>query len=310
MAKTRRAYTGGAVSTTTSSNIAASGTTSFTVTAATGWPYGSDPFFVVVEPGTASEEKILVTRAGSGDTTINIASDARRGQDGTVAVSHSNGATVFPVFVALDADEANELASKWTTKGDLVSHGASTFERLGVGSNGQFLRADSAETSGLKWETFNNTLGSGAAVRTLGTFVGGDVLQAAELNGIGTYSDYTPTFTNISFSSYTARYTQVNKLVHVWFSGVLDSTVGGTIGITTPTNSKPTNADGVFVSLAHGRDATTGGRTPGQINIRSGNGLQFWTLAAGGSSLIWDATEPFTWASGDDFMFTLTYESD
>ena len=151
MAKTRRAYTGGAVSTTTASSIAASGTTSFTVTAATGWPYGSDPFFVVVEPGTASEEKILVTRAGSGDTTINIASDARRGQDGTVAVSHSNGATVFPVFTALDADEANELASKWSAKGDLVSYGSSTFEKLTVGADDTVLVADSGEASGLKW---------------------------------------------------------------------------------------------------------------------------------------------------------------
>lgn len=153
MAATRRAYTGGATSTTTTSAIASSGTTSFTITAYTGWPYGSDPFHVVVEPGTASEEKILVTRTGSTDTTINIASDSERGQDGTSAVAHSSGSTVFPVFTALDADEANELTSSWSTKGDLVSYGSSTFETLGVGSDGQVLVADSGETSGLKWST-------------------------------------------------------------------------------------------------------------------------------------------------------------
>jgi len=155
MAKTRRAYTGGAASTTTSSVIAASGTTSFTITAYTGWPYGSDPFFVVVEPGTANEEKILVTRTGSTDTTINVYATpsvaANRGADGTSSVAHSSGVTVFPVFTALDADEANELTSAFGSKGDLVSYGSSTFETLGVGTNDEVLIADSGEASGLKW---------------------------------------------------------------------------------------------------------------------------------------------------------------
>ena len=151
MAKTRRAYTGASVSSTTSSAIAASGTTSFTVSAATNWPYGSDPFYVVLSPGTASEEKVLVTRTNTGDTTINIASDAVRGLDGTSAVSHDSGATVYPVFTAVDADEANELASMWESKGDIVSHGASTFARLAVGSDDTVLIADSSAGSGLAW---------------------------------------------------------------------------------------------------------------------------------------------------------------
>lgn len=151
MAKTRRAYTGASVSSTTSSAIAASGTTSFTVSAATNWPYGSDPFYVVLSPGTASEEKVLVSRTNTGDTTINIASDAVRGLDGTSAVSHDSGATVYPVFTAVDADEANELAAMWESKGDLVSHGASTFARLAVGSDDTVLIADSSAGSGLAW---------------------------------------------------------------------------------------------------------------------------------------------------------------
>jgi len=157
-----------------------------------------------VEPGTASEEKILVTRTGSTDTTINVASDSVRGQDGTSAVAHSTGSTVFPVFTAVDADEANELTSKWSTKGDLVSYGTSTFEKLGVGTNGQFLRAASAEASGLKWETFNNTLGSGAAVRVPSTFVGGDVLQASEMNALpGGVIDYSIVTSNNALSGTT-----------------------------------------------------------------------------------------------------------
>lgn len=155
MAKTRRSYTGGAVSTTTSASIAASGTTSFTVADATGWPYGSAPFFVVIEPGSASEEKILVTRSGSTDTTISVYATptvaANRGLDGTVAVSHSSGSAVYPVFTATDADEANEMASTLTSKGDLLTHGASTFGRLAVGTNNYALVADSAQTLGIKW---------------------------------------------------------------------------------------------------------------------------------------------------------------
>ena len=184
MAKTRRAYTGAAAATTTTSAIAASGTTSFTVAAATGWPYGSDPFFVVLSPGTASEEKVLVTRAGSSDTTINIASDSNRGQDGTSAVSHSSGVPVFPVFTALDADEANELAAKWTAKGDLVSHGSSTFERLAVGTNDHVLTAASGEASGLKWSQVGSGSIADSAVTT--SKINDLAVTDAKVNDVGT----------------------------------------------------------------------------------------------------------------------------
>lgn len=155
MAKTRRNYKGGAVSTTTSSSIAASGTNSFTIAAYTGWPSGSAPFFVVVEPGTANEEKILVTRSGATDSTLavyatpNVASN--RGLDGTTAVAHNSGSVVYPVFTAADADEANEMAATLTTKGDLLTHGSSTFARVGVGTNNYVLVADSAQSAGIKW---------------------------------------------------------------------------------------------------------------------------------------------------------------
>ena len=40
-----------------------------------------------------------------------------------------------------------------TTKGDLLTRDASNLARLPVGTNGQYLAADSAETTGLKWTT-------------------------------------------------------------------------------------------------------------------------------------------------------------
>ena len=148
MAKTRRAYEGAGASSTLNGGFAAGGTT-LSVAAATGWPYGSDPFFIVIEPGTANEEKLLVTRANSGD--LNLTVSGSRGADGTTDVTHADGSTVYPVFTATDADEANELTSTWTTKGDIVTHGAATFERLPVGTDGYVLTADSAASGGLAW---------------------------------------------------------------------------------------------------------------------------------------------------------------
>jgi hypothetical protein len=144
---TRRKYAGAAVATTITGTINA-GATSITIAAYTGWPNGSDPFYVVIDPGTASEEKVLVTRTGSTDTTLNVTT---RGVDGTTAASHTSGATIYPVFTATDADEANTVASTLTTKGDLLVHTGSAHARQGVGANNTLLVADSAETNGVKW---------------------------------------------------------------------------------------------------------------------------------------------------------------
>jgi len=51
---------------------------------------------------------------------------------------------------------------------------------------------------------------------TFGTFVSGQVLTAAELNGAGAYQAYTPTWTQSATITKTvnwARFTQLNKLV-------------------------------------------------------------------------------------------------
>jgi uncharacterized protein YjlB len=134
------------------SNVA----TSCTIAAYTGWPYGSDPFYVVVSPGTAAEEKVLVTRTGSTDTTLNVVSGGR-GADDTSAQSHDSGAAIYPVFTAVDALEANTVASTQTTKGDLLVHTGSAHDRLAAGTNDYILVADSGETTGLKWAALDDT---------------------------------------------------------------------------------------------------------------------------------------------------------
>ena len=141
---TRRQYKGGAASTTITASLT-NVATSTILTATTGWPStASVPFYVVIDPGTVSEEKCSVTISGS---TLTLT----RGQDDTTAVSHASGATIYPVFTANEADEANELASKLTTKGDILTTDGSALNRLAVGTDAYVLTADSTATNGVIW---------------------------------------------------------------------------------------------------------------------------------------------------------------
>ena len=148
---TRRQYAGAAASTTITAGINTVDTTC-TLAATTGWPStGGVPFYVVIDPGTSAEEKCSATISGS---TLTLT----RAQDDTTASSHSSGATIYPVFTANDADEANELVAKLTTKGDLLVTTGSALNRLGVGTNYQVLGADSAYANGVTWQSSPNSL--------------------------------------------------------------------------------------------------------------------------------------------------------
>jgi microcystin-dependent protein len=125
-------------------NSPTSGDTSFVVDTVTGWAT-TFPFYCVVEPGTSKEEKVKVTAISTLTLTV------VRAQDDTNASGHSAGAAIYPVFTADEADEANEIASVMTTKGDLIATNGSTINRLGVGTNTHVLQADSTATNGFKW---------------------------------------------------------------------------------------------------------------------------------------------------------------
>ena len=177
---TRRAYKGAATATTLTasmSNVA----TSCTIAAYTGWPYGSDPFYVVVSPGTAAEEKVLVTRTGSTDTTLNVVAGGR-GADDTSAQSHDTGAGIYPVFTAKDADEANVVSSTQTTKGDLLVHTGSAHARLAAGTNEHRLVADSGETGGLKYVADTTNY----AVAAKGNLLAGTAADTVAALSVGT----------------------------------------------------------------------------------------------------------------------------
>ena len=143
-AVTRRQYKGAAASTTITAGINTSDTTC-SLAATTGWPStAAVPFYVVIDPGTSSEEKCSATISGS---TLTLT----RAQDDTSAATHASGATIYPVFTAAEANAANDLAAKLTTKGDLLATDGSVLNRLAVGTNGYVLTADSTATNGVAW---------------------------------------------------------------------------------------------------------------------------------------------------------------
>jgi hypothetical protein len=174
----RKGYTGNGVQTTLSSLISnvATTVTVTTAPAVANWP-STFPFFVVVDPGTSTEEKMKVTAVGGSNLTV------VRGADNTTNVGHDNGAVIYPVFTASEASEANEIASAMTTKGDLIATDGSTINRLAVGAtNTHVLQVDSTATNGFKWGQVATAGIADDAVTTAkiapNTIVQGDVATA------------------------------------------------------------------------------------------------------------------------------------
>lgn len=152
--KIRRSYKGAASSAVLDSAGVSSATqTSIGLTTSpSNWPTGK--FFVVVAPGTAQEEKMCVTISGSTLTVVSpttsstSASDTGRGVDDTTARSTiAAGSTVYPVYTAIDANEANELTSTYANQGGIVYQGASTFAQLSIGTAGQVMKVNSGATA-------------------------------------------------------------------------------------------------------------------------------------------------------------------
>ena len=171
MAYSRRSYKGAAVSNALGGGgLAVNATTITLASAMSGWTTGSAPFFVVIDPGTTKEEKLCVVYAttttltvvdplstgGSGWTTASVNG---RGVDDTTDKAHDPGATIYPVFTATEANQANELVSKYTVNGDVVVHGQTGLKTIstgGSGNNNKVLVADSTVADGgVKWAQIN-----------------------------------------------------------------------------------------------------------------------------------------------------------
>lgn len=106
----RRQYAGAAFASVLTAELAAS-TAALTISCdnLTNWPDGLvGPFYVVVDRGLATEEKILC--ASRAANTLAVYDDGvvnGRGADGTSVQAHAVNASIEHVFTATDADEAN-----------------------------------------------------------------------------------------------------------------------------------------------------------------------------------------------------------
>jgi hypothetical protein len=130
--------------------VVATGTASALLGGAPLSPAGTYQFTLALDPDTVNEEIVFATFI-SGDTfTI------QRGRSGTTAITHASGSTVRHVLTSNDLDYFNTAIQPdtLTAKGDTyVATASGAVTRLGVGTNGQVLTADSVEAKGVKWAT-------------------------------------------------------------------------------------------------------------------------------------------------------------
>lgn len=119
--------------------------TAIPISVATGWPTGAVGYFwIVIDPGNSSEEKILCSLRTANVCTV---AASGRGGDGTTAHAHSTGAVVYPVLAAVEIDDFNAHAAASTAvhgvagavvgttdtqtlTGKSISGGANTFTNI------------------------------------------------------------------------------------------------------------------------------------------------------------------------------------
>jgi hypothetical protein len=140
------------ISSTATTMTVASGTASTLLGGASLTAGNVDQFTIAIDPDTINEEIVFVTGVASDTLTI------VRGRAGTSNITHSGGATVKHVLTSDDLNfyttgvDASVPKSAYSSKGSIVvGTGTSTYGTQTVGTNGQVLTANSAQTNGVEW---------------------------------------------------------------------------------------------------------------------------------------------------------------
>jgi hypothetical protein len=179
-----RNYGGAAVPTTLSSDITGA---SPSMTVADGSSYPATRFFITIDPGLATEEKIYVaTRTG------NLFSGLERAEDDTGAQGHTAGAVIVHGWIAQDAREANAMSSVLTGRGGLITRSTATGpQELVAGTDGLPLVPDQTTALGLKYAPLKLTVGLAPFVNGKGALLAGGM--AWKDVGLSQWTDWAPT---------------------------------------------------------------------------------------------------------------------
>jgi len=231
----RRYYSSTAARTTLASGVDDT-TTTFSVTAVSGWP-ASYPYTLIVDQDTVNEEIVEVS-ARSG-TTLTVV----RGVDGTSAVAHDSGAAVNHGVSGRDFDEPNEHVNDTSTdvhsqyvlksvadaKGDLLAATAdNTVDNLAVGSDDTVLVADSGESFGIKWSTLTTaqvpTAGVNTEAGTTYTFATSDAGKFVNFTASAAVTATVPTNASVAFPT--------GSLINILQLGAGEVTVSAASGVT------------------------------------------------------------------------------
>jgi hypothetical protein len=146
-----------------------------------------------------------------------------------------------------------------------------------------------------------------------GTFSPGEILSAADLNAIGTWTSYTPVLVQSGTRSATvdyAEYCQINKfcVANVSLTCTTTGASGNIITVSLPVNATSDSAIKVFGS--------------GMIFDTSGSDVRLLTVIRGGATVVRFLTEAttdnisglganpsFTLGNGDVIQFSIAYET-
>lgn len=151
-----------------------------------------DSFAVAIDVDTQNEEIVWITQVSTDTFTVSRG-QAGTGTAGVSGIAHTAGATVKHVFTGDDATfftagvataDAAIPKALVTAKGDIVGATASGVpDNLAVGTNGQYLVADSTAAMGIKWATLGTpALVLNAQTGTTYTLVAADVNKLVTLS--------------------------------------------------------------------------------------------------------------------------------
>jgi hypothetical protein len=144
------------------------------------------------------------------------------------------------------------------------------------------------------------------ATQYTGGLSDGSALSAATMNSIGAaWETYTPTFTNLTASSVTSKYTRINKLVIWQIALVVSSGSSGIITATLPVAAISSNFSPGSNSFAFFFDSSAADSYMMATQMPSTTTIRFY-FANSTSPTVWDGLQV---GNGDELCGLIIYEA-